>query len=199
MMKGGFARKLDAAQVAIYRDDWVKRVAKRRDRVDEIEARGMAHLTAPALAPLTMEPSLACRIGLEEYVDTMPDIRRAAYDAAREGWSASNAEQAEAYSQVIEVMRRMLVALTKFYPEGQFESADELVDSMIENAFRWHLNSARALGYPGSGVGVRSGRRVLADVERFVEQLVKALGALNEKETSRWLERWRAGAPGRRR
>jgi hypothetical protein len=45
-VKGGFGRKLDAGQVAQYRDDWVARVQKRRDTADQLAAAHGAALTS---------------------------------------------------------------------------------------------------------------------------------------------------------
>ena len=44
MIKGGFGRKLDASLVVQYRDGWIKRVAARRDKADELAASRMASM-----------------------------------------------------------------------------------------------------------------------------------------------------------
>jgi hypothetical protein len=44
LIKGGFGRKLDASLVIQYRNDWIKRVATRRDKADELAALRMANI-----------------------------------------------------------------------------------------------------------------------------------------------------------
>jgi hypothetical protein len=51
-IRGGFGRKLDAAQVTHYRDDWHRRVEARREAADKIalaREAGHAQATAPPI------------------------------------------------------------------------------------------------------------------------------------------------------
>src|SRR5262249_16956080 len=76
-IKGGFGRKLDAAQVRYYRDEWHRRVEVQRETADKIalaRVAGHAQATVPTPARRDALPDHAAK--LTNYIRTLPAIRR---------------------------------------------------------------------------------------------------------------------------
>jgi hypothetical protein len=74
-IRGGFGRKLDAAQVRLYRDDWYRTVAKRRETEPSMSAQSQAE-GPPQTADSASTPSLSALRDLLLTAFTADDLRR---------------------------------------------------------------------------------------------------------------------------
>jgi hypothetical protein len=215
-IQGGFGRRLNAAQVTKYQEQWLARVEARRSEADRLaaQARIEGGLTASSeagedkssgQAMQIVWPQIPSRTGLRAFVMTLPILRRLAYEAARPGWESSvTVEMANAGYRVVDTLKTALVALARYYPYEHFGTEDprEYFSELIETRFRWHSHrhSIDGNGFSGTIIGPLSTTEVIADVERMIEEIVEVLVPSCEEgegfSFAEWLEKWRsAGTP----
>ena len=194
-VKGGFDRKLESRQVILYRNDWYEHVRRRRAVVapgtrpeppheaEELERGSPRHSTA-----------------LVNFVNTLPDQRRAAYAQAQEGWDRGvTAEMMNASYGLVHNLQTYLVGLASFYPRGNFgaSGADEYFHEATRSRFEWHRKHLEPDG-PGTGgtiVGPIAAGKVVADLEEMVIEMVRSLTQDEDNfNFTVWLERWRGAA-----
>lgn len=204
-LNGGFGRHLNAAQVIKYRDDWHLRVANRRAEADLLAATVSEPLRAVGFAhpsnrsePPVVPPST----GLLEYLNTLPALRRLAYEAAQPGWAASTADMVEASYGVIEVFEGVLARLARYYPNEHFDANDprNYFSEVIATRFRWHHHrrSTAGVGYSGTIAALLTASDVVRDVERMLVDLVSALTMSDDDERfsyQKWRGDWDAAVP----
>lgn len=181
-IKGGFGRKLDAKAVIEYRDDWLKRVAFRRDKADELAALRMAGMGEKV--PTTEDEALALMMPADEalvsYVNNLPGILAKGYEIAQPRWdSGVTAEMVQGTYDLIDVVVQMLIHLASWFPDNHFEGkpAPEYFSKFVSSRFTWHraLAEPDGVGTCGTIVGPISAAAVLDDVERLVDEMVTAL------------------------
>jgi hypothetical protein len=103
--RGGFAKKLKAADVIGYRDDWIRRVSDRRDKADEIVIQYMTGITSTEIKPDEWSAPSEARV--TGFLDALPSIRRAAIVAARRLWATGiNSEMRQGSYDAIETLER---------------------------------------------------------------------------------------------
>jgi hypothetical protein len=207
-VSGGFARRLDAAVVARFRHDWLDRVRARRAEADRlvVASKTATVATTPA-KPVPAgysPPDLPPRTGLMAYVNTLPELRRLAYEAARPGWdSGVTLEMVEASRSVIDAFVLALVQLARYYPAGHFDREDprDYFSELIATRFRWHSYrySTAGKGYSGTIVGPLATAAVMADVEQMIEDTVSSLlfaelSEADDNEFRIWQEKWKRSA-----
>ncbi len=185
---GGFDRKLDAAQVRLYRADWVRVVANSR--------------TAPA-AQTTPPKSNAGEWQrgsyMHNYIKSLPDQRRAAYSAAQPGWSTGvTAEMMNASYGLTHSLRQYLAGLASFYPKGHFgdEASDEYLGNLERTRWDWHRTHLEpdGRGRNGTMVGPLAASEVIRDLENMVVSMVRSLTLSDPDFDFRaWLQDWRLG------
>lgn len=178
--RGGFGRQLDAAQIRRYRDDWIERVANRRDEADRLTAEALAEVPREVETGETGLAFARATIPLMEYVKSLPELRRRAIKAARPNWdSGITAQMQEGSYSVIDVLEDILVTLAGYYPEGHFDgdSPRDYFSELISSRFRWHRyhNEVEGVGTGGTIVGPMVSADVIADMEEMILQLVRSL------------------------
>ncbi len=194
--RGGFAKKLRAADVIRCRDDWVHRVSDRRNKADEIVVQ---YMTGVALTHVKSEewtaPSEARVTG---FLDALPSIRRAAIVAARPLWDTGiTSEMRQGSYDAIETLEHAWLQLAKFYPPDHFGGriADHFFSDFIAERFAWHrqLSEPRGPGSSGTIVNVTVGGAVLNDVANAIEETVEGLYigyALLDFDLKKWRSEW---------
>jgi len=194
--RGGFARKLDAHQVVRYRDDWHQRVRTRRAEADRIAA----SVIAPVVTrKVPSGPPEIPRDAMLPYIQSLPQLRWHAYQEANAGRGDSTAERAYFTHKIIDVMKRILINLAIFYPDGHFDNENprDYFTELIASRFRWHRSHYATEGprWSGTIVGTMTGGSVISDVERMVEDMVGSLlfGEAVEGRFDRdsWRDAWR--------
>ncbi len=195
-IRGGFARKLDAAQVVRYREDWYQRVRARRAEADRLAVSVMA---PEVIRKTTSVPPDIPRDALLPYIQSLPQLRLRAYHAVEAGRGYSTAEMADYTYKIIDVMKRIMVNLAIFYPDGHFdnENPGDYFTELIASRFRWHRSHHATEGHRWSGtiVGTMTGASVISDVEQMVADMVGSL-VFGETVEGRfdwdaWRDAWR--------
>jgi hypothetical protein len=184
---GGFGRRLSAAEVTRYRDDWLARVRKRRDDADSLAAAAMSITGHTSDVGAVAEPwntadatlPVPNRAGLAEYVRILPDLRRRAYLLMEQRGLATPPESAEGHLDLIAVLTGALVTLLSYYPAEHFSAAsvDDYVSLVVAERTHWHYLriSSDGVGASGSRVQVRTAAAVVRDVERMIDETVATL------------------------
>jgi hypothetical protein len=198
---GGFGRKLQAAEVHRYRDDWLERVENRREEADKIasERMGGVQSTAEPGANWTRPPQAM----LNAYIEHLPELLKAAFAKARSEWDkGTTARVRNATSETIDILQRVLVYLANWYPPGHFEDkpAEVYFSEFIASRYAWHraLNTPDEAGSGGTIAGVLAGGGALDDVLTAVADVVAAQ-APGEFDFKSWRARWEKaeGSPER--
>jgi hypothetical protein len=201
-LRGGFGKKLLAPEVKRYRDDWIERVKKRREKADELAVAAMRCDRIPnadkeANGGEWAPPPHAL---LTAYVEHLPALRRAAYENARNGWDTGvTSEMRRATYEVIDIFERVLVYLAAWYSPKHFDGqgAASYFSEYISSRYRWHRACQEPAG-PGSGgtiVGVLVGGDVLDDVSSAIANMVEALSP-SDIDLIKWRTAWNsAGEP----
>lgn len=213
-IRGGFDRKLNSAQVRLYRDDWTARVALRRDRASLPPGAG-----PDAEAPSSLAPAPAAEAVSEVYADDerimvsleedglqdlaalirdLPRCRLEAYRAAQPKWDTGvTSTMHEGNQLLIDALQEMLVDLARFYPDGRFGDAgpEAYFEQRSRTLGRWHWKLLVQSDPPGTMWGVVAGGEVCSELERLVVQMVSALtwgrSGFNFKA---WRDEWERAA-----
>ena len=195
-VRGGFGRRLDAAQVRRFRDDWNERMAKRRAEADRIASQTMAPAVVNQPGKVSSHPG----VDLQDYVGSLPELRRRALATAKPSWQAgSTADMVEAAYRVIDVLEEVLTSLAMYYPPGHFHPGNprDYITQVISDRFRWQRlrHQPNGEGKDGTIVYPMIAGSVMTDLERMVEQMVQSLlldwSGESEFQEREWLAEWR--------
>lgn len=198
-IRGGFDRKLDAAQVVLYRDDWTRRIANQRT-VDHGPADVQQVIVPPAIHICQgLTPAQPSEVDIS-VINNFPLRRLKAYREAQPKWDIGvTADMVEANNQVVETLLQILVDLARFYPAGHFDGrrADDYFRDRIQKVAEWHRQCLEPHG-PGTGgtiVSVMTGGETISSVERMVEDMVNALTSFRDDFNYHgWRTAWRGSA-----
>jgi|SRR6476661_8250858 len=198
-LKGGFGRKLNAALVTRYRDEWHDRVNTRRAKADEQAISRQVSVSQPGQqvpnintqAHIPREAPLA-------YINSLPTFRTELRKHAQPGWdSGVTARMVNATYEYIDALQGILVSLAQYYSPQLFggKSPQEFFSEAIAARFAWHRTHAEPAG-PGTGgtiVNVVCSGNVMSDVERMVEEFATSLASYNDSfDWEGWHESWNA-------
>jgi hypothetical protein len=200
-VRGGFARRLKAADIIRCRDDWIGRVKSRREEADKIAVFRMSGTHAKAAEDsVDIEWKRPAEEMLEAYIRHLPDLRRAVYETARPDWdSGVNGRMKRATAKVIEIFERVLVHLAEWYPPNHFDGkpADRYFSEFTANRSAWHINAHTPFGLTGhgTGLGLDVAGAVLTDLETAIVEVVYVLaGVYLPIRDPDWQKRWEAAA-----
>lgn len=194
--RGGFAKKLKAADVIRCRDNWISRVRARRDKIDELVVQQAAGMAPTPLEPDDWNaPSAAQVIG---FLNALPSIRRAAIAAAQPLWDTGvTAEMRRGSYDAIDILESAWLQLANFYPPAHFgeTAADHFFSEFVAGRFEWHrkICEPRGPGRSGTLVHVTTGGRVLDDVASAIEETVEGLFigyVLYPFDLKQWRDDW---------
>lgn len=177
-VRGGFAKKLKAADVVRSRNDWIRRVRDRRDKTDELVIQHMAGMAPAQLEPKDWDtPSTAKVIG---FLNALPSIRRAAISAAQPLWDTGiTSEMRQGCYDAIDLLESAWLQLANFYPPSHFgeSAADHFFSEFVKARFEWHrkICEPRGPGSSGTIIHVTTSGAVLDDVAKAIEETVDGL------------------------
>jgi hypothetical protein len=195
-VQGGFAKKLRAADVIRFRDDWIRRVRDRRDNADEII---IQYVTGSPVMPVESDEwDASSEARVTGFLDALPSIRRAATVAAQRLWDTGiTSEMRQGSYDAIETLEHAWLQLAKFYPPNHFgnRTADHFFSEFIAKRFEWHreVYEPRGPGSSGTIVHVISGGAVLDDVANAIAETVEGLFvgySLIDFDLKRWRDEW---------
>lgn len=112
------------------------------------------------------------------------------------GWSGTTAENVSATYDVVEVVKEMLLRLSRVFPVKHFNGkpAAEFLEDYLDQRYTWQYALAEPYG-PGKGgtiARVLLAKGVLSDLEEMVVATVRAIRGLGDHIDSWniWYERW---------
>jgi hypothetical protein len=185
-VRGGFGRRLSAAEVTRYRVDWIARVLQRRDSADALAAEAMAgasrgtHSSSASSWTLPTDPvAFPRRVGLAEYIPILPVLRRRAYLVMHARAPSTQLATVEAYLELTAVLQGVLANLLSYYPEGHFseQGHEQYVSQLVAERAHWHYlrSSDQGVGQSGSLVQTSTAFGVVRDLERLIDETVSTL------------------------
>lgn len=197
---GGFARKLGAPEVTRYRDDWATRVQQRRDHADEIAAARQSGLNIPSTKEEKLNWHRPSEIVLRAYVNSLPQIRKAAHAEARKLWdSGGTRDQVMGTHVVADIAERVWCHLATWYPPHYFgqQPAQEYFSAYLASRYQWHRALAEPEGIDTGGTAVRilAAHGVMEDAESAIVQTVQSLMQSSDNfDFADWLQQWNAAS-----
>ena len=191
-ISGGFGRKLDAAQVAKFREQWLIRVNLRRNKADESSINSVTqkdHAAQPVIL-------------LRDYIPMLPELLTRAYDNAREGWSGTTVDMLNASYYVADVLEGILAYLTNFYPKGHFDQRDprDYISEIVSTRYSWHRHHMEPTGGGSGGtvIGPMVAMNVISDLRGMVDDMVSSLSDdprnLYKFDFLQWRSKWKIAA-----
>lgn len=187
-VRGGRARHLRPSEVTKYRDQWHTQVQRRRDRAEAFAAQ--------VERPAADRPSLPT----QDYIRTLPALRKRAYAAARTDSESGTVRSLEASYAIIDVMQDVLMVLASCYPKGHFGAGSlrDYLSELLAARLRWHYNRHQTHGHgnDSSIVNALVAESAVTDVEHTVVELVESLtlglSAPHGSGFANWKSEWDA-------
>jgi hypothetical protein len=186
-VKGGFGRKLNAATVRKYRDDWTHRVDARRRRADDLLVQQRVKLvnTETVEGDKWERPS---DLALISFVQNVPDLLKTAYDLAQPDWdTGATGTVTHATYQVVDVVARVWVQLAACYPPNHFgKPAAQYISEYVAGRIdlRYALIEPEGPRTRGTMVAPMVAHGVLLDVQELVVLTVRLLLLFHELSVS---------------
>ena len=201
MIKGGFGRKLNSAQIIKYRNDWVERVKNRR-----IEADKIASIKSVTGSNIRLNQNSEKALDLESNVHDDPEIfldyleRIIIIQDAQEEvadikfQSGITLKMIQACSELIDFYEGVLFELSRFYPLGHFDKKNpkNYFNEKISSLSKWHrlILTSESIESSGTLLGSNIGMNVVDDMKNMVVDIVEALTFKYDIEDDFEIEEW---------
>jgi hypothetical protein len=196
-IKGGFGRKLSAAEVTKNRDGWVSRVQQRRVDADKLAVGkmiGAEFRESAAVEAGWKQPSSKL---LATYVESLPDVLRQSYIQAHKLWdTGSNRAMINGTRLVIDVLEQSWVHLSAWFSPRHFggKSSAEYFSSYIASRYLWNyaLEEPEADGSRGQHAHLMYVSATMNDIEGAVADTALSLGDkfVEGFDKKAWQTRW---------
>jgi hypothetical protein len=131
------------------------------------------------------------------YLNSMPDMRAAAYQAARPLWATGvTSEMVTGCYFIIETIEQMWLRLARWFPPNHFSrpAADYFGDYLNERAtWRRALAEPTGAGKHGTSVFVITAEGLMEEAERALVQTVRALVSCYGNglfDIEAWQQKW---------
>jgi hypothetical protein len=194
--RGGFGKKLRAADVRLYRSEWLIRVANRREEADKLVIGRLAQ--APAGEPdegSWRRPSMEV---LATTIQTLPIIYQDIYKRAVPYLSSVvRGDMIHGASMVTDVFAESWVRLAAWLPPRHFGAmtAQEYISAFIADCNYKNLSIYEPDG-PGSGgreAAICALGDTMGDVESLIHSLVRKFAPfLDDFSYDDWIAHWAA-------
>lgn len=137
---------------------------------------------------------------VEDYIQTLPALRKRAYAAARMKSDIGMLRSVEGSFAIIDVMQDALMVLAGYYPKGHFgaDNVRNYMSDLLAAHLRWQYNRHHPKGHgnDGSIVNALVAESAVTYLERMVAELVESLtpdlGAPNDSGFLNWKREWDA-------
>jgi len=204
MSKGGFGRKLDAAQVILYRDSWNKRILERKQKADEIASINSAIGLNENKTKIDFEDNLDYKHNydrniLQKYLDKINIIHNAQQAIAQTKFDEGiHSETLKGIYDMVDFYEEVLIEISTFYPRGHFNKVHPKIyyNDLIASKFLWHrlILEPGGVGTGGWMISEIAGGNVMNDLMELVIQIVRALifpYSIVGINIEKWEETWR--------
>jgi hypothetical protein len=203
-IRGGFGRKLDAAQILKFKEDWEQRVRERKAKADEA---AVAKLVGATSDRPTSTPERRDRIPNEDrlvsFIKLRPAMKKDVHSRARKEWDKGNtASQVRGYREYIDVFRQILVTLCGWFPPNHFSETgvEDFIDTFVSFSYRRHRALEEPLGYGTGGTMVRVlvASAAMKELDEFIADVARSLiwrtdGGIDPRE---WESAWKSAENG---
>ncbi|QEC66311.1 HNH endonuclease [Panacibacter ginsenosidivorans] len=189
-IRGGFGRKLNAAQVMKYREEWVIRVEQRRKSVDElvslktIEGQIESKSAEPEVFIQPYEDVFEVSEHeinrFKNYVYKVAEIKKTVFKYATPDLDTGITNVVrQTYYEIIDFYEEILNELASFYPSNHFDGGDskKYFNKLIATRFHWHRLKVETYGVGNGGtmVHVFVGAAVMSDTNEMIKDIVRYL------------------------
>ena len=198
-LTGGVTRRLTAKIVIEYKENWLKRVADRIKKSDEMAVSlqvGERKLKQVEPACNGLPEHTRFKLPLLAFINTLPQLK-ATLSAQKQPKldTGVNSTMVTASYDYIDSIVAILIALSSYYSEDSFgnQSPEEYFSEIISSRFQWHRSIAEPGGSRTGGTMVKLiiVCNVEVDVETMVEDMVHALvGWEDSFDFGSWRRRW---------
>jgi hypothetical protein len=194
-IRGGFSKKLKAADVKVCRDDWLERVRERKREADRIVVARMSNIAVKSDSHDWERPS---RHLLVTTIQTLPLIYEDVYTRADPYLSSIvRGDMLKGLQMVLDVFAESWVRLVAWYPPKHFGNvrAEEYIAAFIaeRNATNLALWEPDGPGSGGREAAIYALGETVTDVERLLGDLVEALGrSVEDFDYGQWQTRWKS-------
>jgi hypothetical protein len=193
MIRGGFGRKLGAQEVRVYRNDWVRRVAERRRRADQLLLEKQVGIQGDTVAGAT-EWQPPSDMALYTFVDSIPGIMKKAYELAQPEWDkGATGTVTNATYAVIDVVQQVWVQLAAWYPPNHFgKPATQYFSELLASRFEFRRALMEPEGPRTAGTMIRPmvAYGVLLDAQEAVVLTVHLLLLFREQRQGFDIDDW---------
>lgn len=206
MTKGGFGRQLDSIQVILYRDSWLQRVQKRKEKADELASiNTVTGIEQKKERNESLEDFLDYKINydrntLQTYLNQIVSIHRAQWVISQTKYdSGITLNMIQGSYDLIDFYEEILVEVATFYPKGHFNNLHPKIffNNLIAEKFLWHrlILEPGGIGTGGSMISVISAGNVAEDLNNLVVEFVHTLTwtyhGIAGIEIEKWIEAWK--------
>jgi hypothetical protein len=199
MIKGGFGRKLDAAQVILYRNDFQEMVSIKREKFTEIASIDSIVDKADLEPPLQIKGDvdyfgLNHEINsdvLETYLIRIIQIHKLQKQICQVKWdSGVTSVMNQGNYDMVSFYEEVITELISFYPKNHFCDGfvNEYLSEYISSRFAWHrkLLEPHGGGSGGTMITTTVGSSVLHELS---DSIIDMVNALTNYETA-WKQDW---------
>ena len=200
-VKGGFGRQLNSNLVIEYRGKWIDSVRTRRNTADKLAVKMQLGDQGPGEQVEQSDNSFLEETKLKkppmDYINALPKFKAALLAQAQPRWNTGvDREMAQATYDYIDSLTGILITLSNCYSTHQFgnQPPQEFFSEIISSRFKWHrtVEEPDGPGTRGTMIRVMVAGSVSADLEKMVEEMVRALvGYSSSFDWRDWSKRWR--------
>jgi hypothetical protein len=191
-LSGGFGRKLSSSEVRIARDEWISAVAIRRARAEDLIIAGQVKPSSFRDDYSYEEWRRPSDEALRSFVSHIPDVLETAFkQVAPKLETGVTLEMADAKLSIIEVIRRLLVLLSAWYPPGHFgaQSLDDFFANLQAERFQLYRKLWENGGPGGTILTVIIPHSVQQELLNLLVTMVESLLMGDEFDTVGWRKR----------
>jgi hypothetical protein len=195
-VKGGFGRKLRAAEVIKYRDDWVRRVRERRELADKLVVDQMAARSTLTIAEEEVVWESPSAKLLAVHVNGLPDMLKHSVAEANKIWEGDYHGIVPGMSLIFDVLSGAWAQLASWVDPNHFAETPprEYISKFIADRNIWNrmLTEPRSYGERARTGTIETLDRTLVELQDSVEQMVFALTSsyIEGFDFPTWKKRW---------
>jgi hypothetical protein len=202
MINGGFGRKLNAAQVQKFREDWLIRVKKRKEDADKLASIETVTGSTKTVIHNDNEQYQYSKYKLVTdndilsiYLENILQIHDKLLESSQEKWdSGVTAIMVQGNIDIINFYEEVLVELCSFYPKGHFDNKtpNTYITEIVSSKYLWHrlVLETDGLGTGGTIISTMVGGNVMEDLKAMIAQMAGALSFDNGIDFLTWKKKW---------
>ena len=200
---GGLGRKLDAEQIKLHKERWIKRIEERRNKADSIASlKAVVDVHDDNIESFAFD-NPPYRINddpkmLIRYLEAIVPVRDAQREVTKIKWNSGvTAKMNQGSSDMIDFYEGVLVELATFYPQNHFDqNPKEYINEVIRSLAKWYrfVLEPEGGGKGGTIVSNMVGGSMMSSVEDMVIDVVVSLLFFfddREFDLKEWKRRWK--------